>query len=860
MKPFPISTAILVVSLFLVPTLLAQSPDSANQGAASPAASAAEVPRLIKFSGTLLDAQDRPMAGPVGVTFALHAQQTGGAALWIETQNVTPDAHGNYTVLLGANSANGVPAELFASGEARWLEVQVERQVEQPRILLVSVPYALKAKDAETLGGRPASAFVTTETLAGNSAGAAAASSSSTALPKSIATTPRKAASPQAVTPCSSVTSDGTAAVNSLALFTTACKIQSSLMTQAVVNGFPGVNLAGNNAGLLLSGTGTHEVTVTGSTSSGRLGQDAQGFFFASDTPGEVIKFDTNNGTLNEWMRITSAGNVGIGTQTPAAKLDVASAATAGDLLRIAGPTGGLRVQSNGSSPNVVAGFSGNTVGTRGGDTVSGGGQGGAINSAANTDITVGVGVNTVGGGGGNTASNGAATVSGGWRNTASNGFAAVGGGEFNVASGLFATVGGGFENTASGQLATVSGGNSNTAQGSSSFAAGQFAQAMHNGTFVWGDGTATGHFTSTAPDQFLIHASGGVGIGTPSPSHQLEVVDAGSSGLRVQTNTTGGTVASFGGNGDFQIDAPGVLGGRFVVKEGGLVGIGTSGPAAVLEVSGSQPVAQAGNGTDANRVLQIAGGQGGNTTGGTGQVAGIGAPVILIAGDGGDAPGGSLNGNGGTVTIAGGRAGGGAGAPGSPGNVILAPPGSGLVGIGTNTPDNYLTVNGSADKPGGGSWGTFSDGRLKNVRGSFDSGLKQVLQLHPIRYQYKERNALGIHDSEEHIGVVAQDVARVLPEAVSADGQGYLLVNNDPILWSMLNAIKEQQTLITRQQEQLQVQRAEIGQLASQVKLMQASLRGTHQSSAVRTTKTHMHTGHARITNMIPAAQTTGK
>jgi hypothetical protein len=529
MKPSPISTALLVVSLFLAPAVLAQSPGSANQSAASPAASASatEVPRLIKFSGTLLDAQDRPLAGPVGVTFALHAQQTGGAPLWLETQNVTPDAHGNYSVLLGANSANGVPAELFASGEARWLEVQVERQAEQPRILLVSVPYALKAKDAETLGGRPASAFLTSETLAGNSAGATtAASSSSTsgALPKpSMATTPRNAASPQAATPCTSVTSDGTAAVNSIALFTAACKIQSSLMTQALINGFPGVNLAGNNAGLLLSGTGTHEVTVTGSASSGRLGQDAQGFFFASDTPGEVIKFDTNNnGTLTEWMRITSAGNVGIGTQTPAAKLDVASAATTGDLLRIAGPTGGLRVQSNGSSPNVVAGFSGNTVGTRGGDTVSGGGLAGRINSAANTDITVGFGANTVGGGAGNTASNGFATVSGGWVNTANNGFAAVGGGEFNVASGEFATVSGGFENTASGLLATVSGGNGNTAQGGSSFAAGQLARALHDGTFVWSDGT--GAFASTAPNQFLIRAGGGVGIGTATPAAALDV------------------------------------------------------------------------------------------------------------------------------------------------------------------------------------------------------------------------------------------------------------------------------------------------------------------------------------------------
>jgi hypothetical protein len=35
------------------------------------------------------------------------------------------------------------------------------------------------------------------------------------------------------------------------------------------------------------------------------------------------VRFLTNNGTLNEWMRITSAGKVGIGTTAPAAKLDV---------------------------------------------------------------------------------------------------------------------------------------------------------------------------------------------------------------------------------------------------------------------------------------------------------------------------------------------------------------------------------------------------------------------------------------------------------------------------------------------------------------------------------------------------------
>jgi len=50
---------------------------------------------------------------------------------------------------------------MFASGQARGLEVQAEGQEPQPRVMLLSVPYALKAGDAQTLGGKPASAFAT---------------------------------------------------------------------------------------------------------------------------------------------------------------------------------------------------------------------------------------------------------------------------------------------------------------------------------------------------------------------------------------------------------------------------------------------------------------------------------------------------------------------------------------------------------------------------------------------------------------------------------------------------------------------------------------------------------------------------
>jgi hypothetical protein len=148
-----------------------------------------------------------------------------------------------------------------------------------------------------------------------------------------------------------------------------------------------------------------------------------------------------------------------------------------------------------------------------------------------------------------------------------------------------------------------------------------------------------------------------------------------------------------------------------------------------------------------------------------------------------------------------------------------------GNVGIGTTSPDNLLTVNGSADKPGGGSWGTYSDGRLKNLNGSFNSGLSQVLKLNPVRYRYKSDNALGIRDTEEHIGVVAQDVQRVIPEAVTENGKGYLLVNNDPIIWSMLNAIKEQQRQFEQQQAVLRTQAADIRSLKSELQATRQAL-----------------------------------
>ena len=146
------SLAVAVVSFLLTVTSFAQESTSA-------------VPNLVRYSGTISSAGQASASRTVGVTFALYKQQEGGAPVWQEVQNVVLSAGGHYSVLLGSASPAGLPADLFSPQEQRWLGVQVEGQPEQPRVLLVSVPYALKAAEADTLAGHSASEFVTTTTL-----------------------------------------------------------------------------------------------------------------------------------------------------------------------------------------------------------------------------------------------------------------------------------------------------------------------------------------------------------------------------------------------------------------------------------------------------------------------------------------------------------------------------------------------------------------------------------------------------------------------------------------------------------------------------------------------------------------------
>jgi len=228
--------------LSLVPLTVAQST----------AETASALPRLVRFGGTVKDLNGNPMSGVVGITFALYSEQTGGAALWIETQNVVADGNGHYVVVLGSTKADGLPADLFTSEQARWVGVQVSGQAEQARVLLVSAPYALKAGDAETIGGLPPSAFVLNVPVSSSGG-----SANNGAMPAA-------ASAPAIANTSSDVTTTG-GTVNAIPLWTTATNVQSSALTQtgAGATAKVGIGTITPAATLDVKGTGTIRGTLS---------------------------------------------------------------------------------------------------------------------------------------------------------------------------------------------------------------------------------------------------------------------------------------------------------------------------------------------------------------------------------------------------------------------------------------------------------------------------------------------------------------------------------------------------------------------------------------------------------------------
>ena len=325
----PIAAIFTLISCLLSSVaLLAQSP---------PSAPSSSVPRLINISGVFRPADGQPLARTEMVTLAIYADERGGAPLWQETQAVEPDASGRYSLLLGATERDGIPLAVFASAEARWLGIAWARpgESEAARTRLTFVPYAVRAIDADTLGGRPASAYQ----LAGG--------------PE----TPGKRAepagdpepSPKAVLP---------GIVNTLAKYVNGADVGSSAVYEA--NGMVGVGTTSpadalhvrfNNSNGAFTGYAVQNLGGTTASYSGMLFYDQngalgqfQGFNNATHEyriNNVASSSSSFNGTINFMTGSTSrffvgtGGNIGIGTTLPTANLEVSNALSGSSLTNV---------------------------------------------------------------------------------------------------------------------------------------------------------------------------------------------------------------------------------------------------------------------------------------------------------------------------------------------------------------------------------------------------------------------------------------------------------------------------------------------------------------------------------------------
>ncbi len=308
------------------------------------------VPNLIRYGGVLKDAQGAPLSSTtVGITFAIYKQQDGGAPVWMETQSVATDAGGNYSALLGSTTANGLPGDLFSQEEQRWLGVQVEGQAEQQRVLLVSVPYAFKAHEAETLGGRSVSDFVLTESASaavnGNTASPA---SSSTANNPATTAGVNKGAASDGPTNFSGSTTDQIVGVTQTG---TGAGVNASAPTKGVV-------------GTATATTGTAIGVEGGSAGSGGYGVYGN---VTSATGATVGVKGNSQSTTGTGVRGTNIATSGVTTGV-SGYVDSA-AGTAGVFNNAAG--GNILIGQNNGAPTFTVSGTGN-VNAAGGFTGSG--------------------------------------------------------------------------------------------------------------------------------------------------------------------------------------------------------------------------------------------------------------------------------------------------------------------------------------------------------------------------------------------------------------------------------------------------------------------------------------------------------
>ena len=125
----------------------------------------------------------------------------------------------------------------------------------------------------------------------------------------------------------------------------------------------------------------------------------------------------------------------------------------------------------------------------------------------------------------------------------------------------------------------------------------------------------------------------------------------------------------------------------------------------------------------------------------------------------------------------------------------------NGNFGIGTTAPSVRLQVgnNGDGSSARANAWNTFSDRRWKQNIELITNALDKLNQVNGYTYKWKNKA-----DASTQVGVIAQEIEAVLPEAVTTDAAGYKSVDYGKLSALLIQAVKEQQKIISSMEKQI--------------------------------------------------------
>ncbi|HHL31151.1 MAG TPA: hypothetical protein ENJ41_01110 [Oceanospirillales bacterium] len=320
---------------------------------------------------------------------------------------------------------------------------------------------------------------------------------------------------------------------------------------------------------------------------------------------------------------------------------------------------------------------------------------------------------------------------------------ATISGGVGNSITNSFGFIGGGSNNHVSGRYGVIPGGEANFVTGRNAFAAGKNSEALHDGSWVWSDASASvvSGVKSTANNQFLIRAVGGVGIGTNAPASPLHIKGQGTStGSTTNSNEVVMTVEP-------SVSTDGVA---IVVNK-----LATNEESALMFSTSSQPqfdIRTRTNGTALDFNSYAAG-----------------SPSFMMRINDKATNRIDFNSN-------------------------IEPQTSNTFNFGSNDFRwaTLFSVN---------QLDSSSDKRLKDNIKDLNYGLAEVIAMRPVSYNWKKGET-----QKTHLGLIAQEVETLVPEVVSktADETQMRSMRYSELIPVLIKATQEQQLLIEQQNQKI--------------------------------------------------------